>query len=155
MANVQAIRNALADQLQDILGITAFGNMPPTVNPPTIAVIPGSPYIQYGVTMGEQGDAMGAVMGADPAVAMSKNNIMLIVVVFISLATGYEETQPALDILLEPPGNTGSIPTAIAFDETLGGAVDFAVPLDVASYGQIQAAGQSYFGARIRVQVGA
>lgn len=159
MANVQAIRQALASQLQDKLGIPAFPNVPPNITPPMICVYPGQPYLAYGQTMGEGIDAaiggFGPVLG-EPIAAMAKTTIMLTVGVFISQATGYEEFQPQLDALLEPPGNTGSIPNAIALDETLAGLVDWAIPLDVASYGLIQdIAGQSYFGARVRVQVGA
>lgn len=154
MANIQAIRQALAAQLEATLNIRSLGNVPAVITPPTIMVLPGSPYIQYGVTMGEASDALGAVMG-DVASPMSKNNIMLTVLVCISMAQGYEPMQPALDALLEPAGNTGSVPDAIALDETLGGAVDFAVPLDVTGYGLINVAGQDYFGAHLRVQIGA
>lgn len=156
MANVQAIRQALATQLQDQLNITAVANMPAQITPPLIAVIPGSPYLKYGVTFGEQGDALGAVMGeaalSSPA---SKNDIMLTVLILISMGIGYESMQPALDALLEPAGNTGSVPNAIAYDETLGGVVDFIIPLDVSGYGLVSIAGTDYFGAHLRVQVGA
>jgi hypothetical protein len=117
-------------------------------------ILPGSPYIQYGATMGEQLDALGAVMGS-LAHPQSKNNIMLTVLICMSVAQGYEPMQPALDTLLEPPGNSGSVPDAIAFDETLGGAVDFAVSLDVTGYGLVNVANTDYFGAHLRVQIGA
>jgi hypothetical protein len=155
VANVQAVRKALAHQLQSSLNITAHPYMPPTVNPPVLAIIPGSPYVSYGETMGEGPDALGAYFGSEPVSAQSRNTFMLVVLVVISMAEGYEDAQPALDALLEPPGNNGSVPNAIAVDETLGNMVDWAVPLDVATYGQLQIAGQDYFGARIRVQVGA
>lgn len=156
MANVQAIRQALASQLQAELDIPAFPNVPPNVTPPMILVYPGQPYMTYGQTMGEGIDAeLGPVMG-ESYNPMAKVAANLVVAVLISQATGYEQFQPQLDALLEPPGNSGSIPNAIAADETLGGIVDWAIPLDVISYGLIQdIAGQSYFGARIRVQVGA
>jgi hypothetical protein len=154
VANVQAIRQALAAQLQDQLNITSVGNMPAVITTPMIMVIPGSPYIQYGQTMGEQADALGAVMGGLSS-PQSKSGIMLTVLICISMAQGYEPMQPALDALLEPAGNTGSVPDAIALDETLGGIVDFAVPLDVTGYGLINVAGQDYFGAHLRVQIGA
>jgi hypothetical protein len=157
VANVQAIRAALANQLQTQLGIQAYTNMPPTVDPPMFAVLPGQPYISYGKTMGEMADALGATMGGvSLSSPLSKNDIQLQVLIIISLAQGYEESQPALDTLLEPSGNIGSVPTAIDVDPTLGGVVDYCITLDVATYGVIQlVAGQDYFGARLRVQVGA
>lgn len=154
MANVQAIRQALASQLETQLGINCQPNMPAVITPPSIFVLPGSPYIQYGQTMGEQADAFGAVMG-DLQHTQSKNNIMLVVLICMSVAQGYEPMQPALDALLEPAGNSGSVPDAIALDESLGGAVDYAVPLDITGYGLISIAGQDYFGAHMRIQVGA
>lgn len=154
MANVQAIRQALATQLQAQLGITAVPNMPAVITPPMIMVVPGNPYLKYGSTMGEAADALGAVMGG-LAHARSKNDIMLTVLICISVAQGYEPMQPALDTLLEPAGNTGSVPDAIAVDETLGGTVDFAVPLDVTGYGLVNTGGTDYFGAHLRVQIGA
>ena len=155
MAVIQPSRVALAAQLQANLGIQAVPNMPAVITPPMMMVIPGSNYIQYGVTMGETADALGAVLGSPVSPTQSKNNIMLTVLICISLAQGYEPMQPALDKLLEPAGNKGSIPDAIALDETLGGAVDFAIPLDVTGYGLINVGGQDYFGAHMRVQIGA
>jgi hypothetical protein len=162
VANVQAIRKALAAQLQAELHITCKANVPPVITPPMVMVIPSpGQYIQYGVTMGESTDAlaakysvMGEVMG-DISNPMSKNNIMLTVLICLSTAQGYEAMQPALDALLEPAGNSGSVPDAIALDETLGGAVDFAIPLNVSGYGLVNIANQDYFGAHIQVQVGA
>lgn len=155
MANVQSIRQALATQLATGLNIQALPNMPAVVTTPMIMVMPGSPYIQYGQTMGETADALGAVMGTPVSPTQSKNNIMLTVLVVISMAMGYEPMQPALDAMLEPAGNPGSIPDVIALDETLGGAVDFAVPLDITGYGLVNIAGQDYFGAHMRIQIGA
>jgi hypothetical protein len=118
-------------------------------------------YIQYGVTMGEGADSyaakysvMGEALGAisNP---MSKNNIMLTVLICLSVAQGYEPMQPALDALLEPAGNSGSVPDAIALDNTLGGMVDFAEPLAVSGYGLVNVAGQDFFGAHIQIQIGA
>src|ERR1700722_6567191 len=113
LANVQAIRQALAAQLQAELHIRSLGNVPATITPPMIIVVPGSPYIQYGATMGEAADALdakyGAVMG-EVSSTQSKNNIMLTVLICISMAQGYEAMQPALDTLLEPAGNSGSVP---------------------------------------------
>ena len=154
MAVLQPSRVALAAQLQNTLKIQTLPNMPAVITPPMMMVIPGSTYIQYGVTMGETADALGAVLGpVDPV--MTKNSIMLTVLICISVAQGYEPMQPVLDALLEPAGNNGSIPNAIALDETLGGAVEFAIPLDVSGYGLINVGGQDYFGAHMRVQIGA
>jgi hypothetical protein len=154
VANVQAIRQALATRLQTQLGITTTANVPAIITPPAIFILGGMPYIQYGATMGETADALGAVLGP-VATPMSKNSIMLSVLICISVAQGYEPMQPALDILLEPAGNSGSIPDAIALDETLGGVVDFAVPLDCTPPNLINVGGQDYFGSHLRVQVGA
>lgn len=156
MANIRAVRKALAAQLQTELKIKTHSKMPAVITPPVMMVLPGGPYIQYGVTMGEQADALeafGSVLG-EVTHPQSKNNIMLTVLVCISTAQGYENMQDALDDLLEPAGNKGSIANAIATDESLGGAADFAVPIDVTGYGLVNVAGQDYFGAHIRVQIG-
>lgn len=156
MANLQAIRQALATQLQNGLGITSVANMPATITPPMIMVLPGSPYVTYGQTFGETIDAeFGMTFGEAPSPGMSKVSSMLVVLIVISMAMGYEPMQPALDTLIEPPGNPGSVPTVIAMDETIGGAVEFAVPIDVSGYGLVSIAGQDYFGAHLRVQIGA
>jgi hypothetical protein len=119
-----------------------------------IMIIPGSPPIQYGQTMGEQSDALGAILGP-VSPTMSKNGLMLTVLIAISMAQGYEPMQDSLDALIEPPGNAGSVPDVIALDPTLGGAAEYAVALDVTGYGIINIAAQDYFGAHLRVQVGA
>lgn len=161
MANVQAIRQALAAQLQAELHIVCKANVPAVITPPTILVLGGSPYIQYGVTTGEGADALAAKYSfmsealGDVASPLSRNNIMLTILICISVAQGYEPMQPALDALLEPAGNRGSVPDAIALDETLGGAVDFAVPLDCSPPNLINIGGQDYFGSHLRVQIGA
>lgn len=84
-------------------------------------------------------------------------NYNLIVLLIVSDAAPVEKTQRALDALLGA-GNSvdvsGSVPMSIEADPQLGGAVDFIQAVTVTSYGRIEFAGQTYFGARINVIAG-
>ena len=51
-------------------------------------------------------------------------------------------------------GEPDSIPAAIAADPTLGGLVQWCVPVSVSSYGLVQWAGVGHMGARLQVQAG-
>ena len=147
-ATITEARKALAAQLQaNISGVTALPYMPDQVNPPVMAVLPGQPAVQYGLTLGEAMAAQGmqGIMGGE---------YNLVILVITTLASSIEEAQETLDSLIGFNGNTSCVQGAIAEDSTLGGVVDFCVPMAVATYGQIDVAGQTYFGARITVKVG-
>jgi len=139
MANLIAIRNAIAANITKYTGLRADGQARDSVTPPCAVVLPGSPYITYAVTM-------------DGAL-----NFNFIVLLIISDAAPVEKTQRALDALLgagKSTDVTGSVPMAIEQDNTLGGTVDFIQSVTATNYGRIDYAGQTYFGARVNCVVG-
>lgn len=119
------------------------------MNPPVIAIAPGAPFAEYGLTLGEQ-----AFLAGDPGATYVTEYSFVIVILF-TLATSLETSQQVTDSYLGMvPGNTASIPGAVGKDPTLGGAVDFCEVIQVLTYGQIDWAGQQYFGARVQVKMG-
>jgi hypothetical protein len=142
MADLTSIRDALGTQLFTEIGIRADAQARDQVSPPVIVILPGQPLITYGVTATGP-DWPGAV------------NINLIILLILSDAAPSEKTQRALDAYLGiGSGETQSIAGAIQADPTLGGTVHFCEPVTASNYGRIDYAGQSYFGARVNVQVG-
>lgn len=138
MANLTAIRNALATQITAQTGLRCDAQARDQVSPPCSVVLPGQPLITYGVTM-------------DGAV-----NLSLIVLIIISDAAPAEKTQRALDTYLGVGDGEGqSVPGGIMIDPTLGGAVDFCEPVSAGNYSRIEYAGVTYFGARLNLTVGA
>jgi hypothetical protein len=139
MADVAAIRSALATQITEVTGLRALPEARGQISPPVALVLPGSPLIVYGATM-------------DGAVTLN-----LRVMILLSDAAPDEKVQRALDAYLGIGHDVtaSSIPGAIMADPTLDGAVHFAEPIQVANYQLIQYAGVDYFGARLDVQVGA
>ena len=140
MANLTAIRNALADRITTYTGLRAFAQAPDQVSPPCAVIIPGSPLINYGSTMN------GAV------------DINLMVLLIISDAAPVTATQRALDTYLgvdQDPAVGSSVPEAIEEDNTLSGTVHYIQAVTADSYGRIDYANVTYFGARIRTVIGA
>jgi hypothetical protein len=138
MADLVAITNALAAQITQYTGLRAEGQARDQVSPPCCVILPGQPFLTYGVT-------------EDGAV-----NMNLVILVIISDAAPVEKTQRALDAYLGiGSGEAESIPGAIMMDTSLGGAVHFCIPQTADRYGRISYSGQDYFGARILCQVGA
>jgi hypothetical protein len=139
VADLIAIRNAIAANITRYTGLRCDAQARDAVNPPCAVVLPGNPYLDYGVSM-------------DGAI-----NFNFIVLVIISDAAPVEQTQRALDTLLgagQDADIAASVPTAIEQDNTLGGAVDFIQAQTVTQYGRIEYAGQTVFGARINVIAG-
>lgn len=139
MANLVAIRTALASQIRARTGLRADGQARDSVNVPCAVVLPGQPLIDYAVTMN------GAL------------TINLIVLLLISDAPPVEKTQRALDTYLGvgSGASTANVPDAIEYDQTLGGLIHFMQAVNVASYGRVEYSGVTYFGARINVVIGA
>lgn len=138
MANLVAIRNALADRITEYTGLRAQGQAHDSVTPPVAVVLPGNPLINYADTM-------------DGAVTIN-----LVVLVIVSDAAPVEATQRALDSYLGvgEPGIV-SVPEAIEQDNTLGGLVHYIQANNATGYGRIEYSGVIYFGARVNVVVGA
>lgn len=134
MANVKAIRVALAARLATT-GLRTHATAPGQVNPPTVIILPNRPAIQYGITMD------------------GETQVNLLAIVLLSAANDMTG-QDLLDDYVSSSG-TKSIAAAIQADPTLGGAVEFAVPLQVSTYGLVEYAGQQYMGASFLIQCGA
>lgn len=149
MADLTAIRNAIAVNISEITGLRADAQARDTVTVPCAVVLPGNPYITYGVTM--DGPVMGGpVMGG--AV-----NLNLAVLVLVSDGAPVDQVQQALDAYLgvgQHASVAASVPDAIESDPTLGGQVDFIQAQTVTQYGRIEYGGVTYFGARINVIAG-
>ena len=79
------------------------------------------------------------------------------VLMIISDAPPTEKVQRALDAYLGIGGGTtsASIPAALMADPSLGGVVQWAIPMTVSAYNRIEYSGVDYFGARLDVQIGA
>jgi hypothetical protein len=124
--------------------------MPDQVNPPVAVILPGIPYVKYGITLGESAIGLGVPVPV-PA------ELNLVVCVFVSRAPSLERAQEQVDqyLGLEPSDSVMSIPLAIFSDPTLGGVAEYCEPLQVQAYGDIEIAGQTYFQGRITVAVSA
>lgn len=140
MADLVAIRNALAASITRFTGLRTDGQARDQITPPCAVVIPREPFINYGSTMN------GAV------------DINLMVLLIISDAAPVDATQRALDTYLgvdQDPAIGSSVPEAIEEDNTLGGLVHYVQAVSAGSYGRIEYASVTYFGARISVVIGA
>lgn len=136
--DITVYRNALAAQITAQTTLRAQAEVKDQVSPPIALVLPGSPLITYGATM-------------DGAATIG-----LAVVLLLSDAAPTEKVQRALDVYLGIGSGEGqSIAGAIMSDTSLGGTVDWCIPLAVTTYGRVEYAAQIYFGARLNCQVGA
>lgn len=140
MADLVAIRNALAASITKFTGLRTDGQARDQITPPCAVVLPGNPLINYASTM-------------DGAL-----DINLAVLLIISDAAPVDATQRALDTYLgvdQNPMIGSSIPEAIEEDNTLGGLVHYIQAVNAGSYGRLEYSGVTYFGARISVVIGA
>lgn len=139
MADITAIRTALAASISGITGLRTDGQARDQVTPPCAVILPGSPLITYAVTM-------------DGCIDMN-----LLVLVIISDAAPVEMTQRALDTYLSTGNGVDpatSVASAIESNNTLGGLIDYIQSVTVGNYGRINYSGVDYFGARIAVIIG-
>lgn len=133
MADINTISAALANQLATT-GVKAFPNAPGQIIPPAVVVIPNRPAIIYGQTFDQE------------------VQLNLLAIVLMSAAND-DYGQVALNGALASSGSA-SINAAIQKDPTLGGAVEYAVVVQVPTYGLIEYAGQQYIGASFAVECG-
>lgn len=151
-SKIKEIRAALAAQVMEYTGVDTRPYVPDSITPPMIAVQSGSNYAQYGVTIGES--VMGDLTGMTDGVGIKDYTFQLLVLV--SRASSMEQAQADIDDLIDGDfRDTGElpIPQAIAIDPTLGGVVDYCVATTVTGVGMIEISGQSYFSARVNLQV--
>ncbi len=138
MADVKAIRNALAAQVTAQTGLRCTARPGDTIVPPVAIVLPGEPFVRYGDTM-------------DEAVTITMSLVLI-----ISDAAPADQTQQALDSYLGIGGTQGaSIARAILADTSLAGTCEYCEPVTAGNYGRLEYAGQTYFGARINLTIGA
>jgi len=138
MASLSDIRTALGNRIAAGTGLRVLPEARDIVNPPVAVILPGQPVVVYGQTMD------------------GTFTVNLRVLIVLSDAPPDEKVQRALDAYLGIGVNaTGSIPTAIQEDPTLGGIVHFAEVMTASNYGRISYNGVGYFGCRFEVQIGA
>ena len=140
MADLTAIRNALAARITQYTGLRADAQARDSVAPPVAVILPGNPVINYADTM-------------DGTVTIN-----LMVLLIISDAAPVDATQRALDAYLgvsTSPVIGSSVPEAIEQDNTLGGLIHYIQANNATNYGRIDYAGQTYFGARVNCVIGA
>lgn len=138
MADLTTIRTALAAQITTYTGLRSEAQVKDQISPPMALVMPGPTLVSYGDTM-------------DGAMTIG-----LAVLLLISDAAPTEKVQRALDAYLGiGSGETQSIAGAIMEDPSLGGEVEWCIPISVTSYGRVEYAAENYFGARININVGA
>jgi hypothetical protein len=138
VADITAIRTALASQIAAHTGLRAEADPKDQVSPPVALIVPGNPLVRFGETM-------------DAAITIS-----LSIALILSDAAPTDKTQRALDSYLGiGAGEETSMAAAIMTDISLGGTVHWCVPTTVTSYGRIEISGVIYFGARLGVSIGA
>lgn len=140
MADLAAIRTALATRITAGTGLRTMAEARDQVTPPVAVILPAPAVVRYGDTI-------------DGAFTVN-----LLVLLLISDAAPSEKVQRALDAYLGI-GAHDSVPTSIAGaiqdDPTLGGVVHFALAVSASGYGRVDYGAVTYFGARIAVQAGA
>lgn len=153
MAGLQAVRNALATQIQNhaypVLQVEA--NPRDQINPPVALVLPArGTFAEYGETLGSE------YMGGVPIPVPTATGFRLDVQVIVARAAGIEQVQPELDQWFgyeNIPGSTVSIPMAVAMDSSLGGLVRWCNAISADNYAPIDYNGLMYFGARIHFEL--
>jgi hypothetical protein len=144
--DTSVVRAALATQIEAKTGLTVYPNIQADVTPPVAVIVPGNPYVKFGQTLG------GAALQLD-GTPYAASNLILSVLILISEAQGFYEFQEDLDQYLGFENTQLSVPFAIAEDPTLGGAVEWAVPISVTNVQPVEYANVSYFGARVNVDI--
>lgn len=134
MANVKAIRVALADRLATT-GLRAFPNAPGAVSPPAVVIIPNRPAVLYGQTMD------------------GETTVNLLAIALLSAAND-ASGQDLLDDYVASSG-TKSIAAAVQADPSLAGTVEYTIVTQVATYGVVNYAGQDYMGGSFVIECGA
>lgn len=148
--SIADVRTALATQITAKTGLKMFTEQPDQINPPCGAILPGTPYAKYGITLGQP--SMNAPLGNQIPVPCELN---LVVAVYAARSPSLQRAQQYVDTYLgfTPSAAQSSIAAAILSDPTLGGVVEYAEPIQVIAYGEVNIAGQDYFQGRISVAV--
>lgn len=135
MASLKTIRDSFKSTLAGTLStIEIYDTVPGQLDPPCIVIQPEEIDFlqQYGSTRARWTFALIVVVGR----------------------VDEDEAQDDVDDYVSPDG-ASSVRAIIEADKTLGGAVEWAVPLGMSRYGEFVFAGVSYIGAQIDVEVAA
>jgi len=136
MADYAAIRAGLKTRLETISSLVAvYDTVPDRVVAPSAVVAVGSPVADYHDSMSGAGGAL------------TRFNFEVIV-----LAARWEPTAGQDQIAAYISGS-GSVPTAIEGDATLGGDASTTQVTRCVDLGQIQVADSQYYGGRFTVEV--
>jgi hypothetical protein len=148
--NISTVRNAMAAQIGAACypPLRSLPDIEDQINPPVGIVLPGRPYVNYGVTLEGATGFLG-----DPALGqtVSPNEFALDYVIVLAKASTIERVEANLDLWLgmEQDGTAVSVAAAVAADPSLGGTVDWCVPSTADPPGPIEWSGLQYFGTRI------
>jgi hypothetical protein len=150
MANLSVVRTSLANQINEYVSpsLNVLANPLDQINPPCGLILPAKNVAKYGRTLGGPYKALGGTQ-------LAATDFNLDVLLFVAHATTTDRMQQTLDQWLgfENDASVVSVPMAIEMDISLGGTVSWCVPVSCDSYGPIEYAGISYFGARIHCEV--
>lgn len=152
-----AVREAMAAQVNRYAfpALRTLADLEDQVNPPVGLVMPGrAPYITYGTTLQGENDFLGApVLGS----TIAPTEFSLDLLIILSKASTIERVEMNLDAWLgvESDGTAVSVPVAVGSDPTLGGLVEWCVPVSADPPGPITYNGAEFFGARIHFSLSA
>jgi len=130
MADLSAIRQALADKMGNVYGLRSSATMPDAPRPPQAVILPDR--IEYDLDMSR---------GADMFFFL------------VTVIVGRADDRAAQNNLDRFVSGTDSIKAAIEADMTLGGVVNFARVTEMTNYRQINVGDTIYLGAEFEVEV--
>lgn len=130
--SVSAIRDGLKTALETIGGLRAYDTEPGQVSVPAAVVIPGEPFVEYDLAMGDNADQL--------------NFVVLVLVQRADDRTA----QDALDGYL---AGSGALSVKSAIEGTLGGVVNDASVSTAVGYGPYSYANVEYLGVKFNVSV--
>ncbi len=132
MASLTTIRQALSDTVDNVPGLRAFPTFQSQVNPPVAIIIP----------------QRGQMMTWDT----EDNSVTYFLQIVLLVSYGEDaSSQAALDALLDSTG-ANSVLGALRASPSLGGQVNYCIPVSVGGYGTTEWAGSQYYGCTIGVQ---
>lgn len=141
MADLEAVRTALAAAIATIPGLRAAPTVPGQITPPMAVVAPATgTFLDYDQTIN------------GPAGVIAATYRMRITL-FVSEASAGPDSQVQLDSYLSDTG-PASVKIAIETDTALAGVVDYAQVTAAQGYGFLQWGGISYLAAHLLITVG-
>lgn len=151
MFDIDTVCNALANQVNALAypPLRMLPDVEDQINPPVGIVMPGRPYLTYGTTLqGETGFLGQPILGNQ----IASIDFALDFLIIVSHASTLERIEQNLDTWLGfqgGSGNTVSVVAAVAADPTLGGVVDWCMPVNADPPGPLDWNGPAMFGTRI------